>query len=708
MRGERLGVRNDPARVRAAGDPTPGGGASTSGLLDDRTRKRHPLASSSPPPVQCTIPNPLAFLLVFFTGRKGEIFTGMRIEYSKGERASKELILLNRQTSFEASGRKMKVLLIFPPDWFPSEPYLSLPSLTAVLRKAGHTVVQKDVNLEMWDWYFSEDFLKKVLRKVPQQLDRLRKLANKRDLTDWEMDVQLALCDVTRQRIDELIKKAEKAKAIVRGEVFYDIDQLEWAIQVFREVTQTISLVYAPARICMPPMETDLSYKVYASNEVIEAVNDQQVNVYRDVFEQLVKPVIEAEKPDVVGISIVLQQQIFSTMTFCALIKEQFPHIHVTIGGNTVTRLRDVLPQSPLFQFFDSAVVYEGETAFVQLVEAVGAKRDLGSVPNTIYKDDKGVHESALSYAEHMAELPPPDFDGLPLQKYFVPTNVLPYLATRGCYWGRCEFCDHGEGYTAGYRSKKIQDVLAEIRFLKDKYGVRHFHFTDESYPPALFRKLARGLVEEKMDIFWTTHMRFEKSLLEDGVWEDAKQSGCRYLHFGYESGVERVLKLMDKATTTEIMTKHLKYTAEAGIWNHCMGFFGFPGETREEAWQSVEFLEQNKNYVHSLGFGTFDLGRHNPVAKHPERWGVTAYKNPEWDLALDYYFTVKNGLSIEEAERVFQEFERNHYSGWDLRLYIREYIFLYICKFGLKKLPDLQYQAAKIAGHTPTLAGKM
>jgi len=632
----------------------------------------------------------------------------MRIEYSKGDRASKELIQLHRKASFESSGRKMKVLLIFPPDWFPSEPYLSLPSLTSVLRKAGHTVIQKDVNLEMWDWYFSEDFLKKVLRRVPQQLDRLRKLSNKRELAEWEMEVQLALCDVTRQKIDDLIKKAEKAKAIVRGEVFYDIDQLEWAIQVFREVTQTISLVYAPARICMPPMETDLSYKVYASNEVIEAVNDEQVNVYRDVFDHIVKPVLEAEKPDVVGISIVLQQQIFSTMTFCSLIKQQFPHIHVTIGGNTVTRLRDVLPQSPLFQFFDSAVVYEGETAFLQLVEAVGAKRDLASVPNTIYKDDKGVHESALSYAEDMAELPPPDFDGLPLQKYFVPTNVLPYLATRGCYWGRCEFCDHGEGYTAGYRSKKIQDVLTDIQYLRDKYNVRHFHFTDESYPPALFRKLARGLVESKMDIFWTTHMRFEKSLLEDAVWEDAKQSGCRYLHFGYESGVERVLQLMDKATTTEIMTKHLKYTAEAGIWNHCMGFFGFPGETREEAWQSVQFLEQNKNYVHSLGFGTFDLGRHNPVAKHPEKWGVTAYKNPDWDLALDYYFTVKNGMSIEEAERVFQEFEQNHNPGWDLRLYIREYIFLYICKFGLRKLPDLQYQAMKTAGVTPTLAGKM
>jgi hypothetical protein len=632
----------------------------------------------------------------------------MRIEYSKGEKASRELIQLHRKTSEAQSGRKMKVLLIFPPDWFPSEPYLSLPSLTAVLRQAGHTVVQKDINLEMWDWYFSEDFLRRVLRKVPQQLDRLRKLAKKRDLEPAESELQLALCEITRQRIDELAKKAEEAKRIVRGPDFYNIDKLEWAMHVFREVTSVISMVYAPARICLPPMETNLSYKVYVSSEVMEAVQDEQVNIYRDVFNQLVKPVIEAEKPDVVGISIVLQQQIFSTMTFCALIKEQFPHIHVTIGGNTVTRLRDALPESPLFRYFDSAVVYEGETAFVQLVSAVGAKRSLAEVPNAIYKDETGIHVSATSYAEDMHGLPPPDFDGLPLEKYFVPTRTLPYLATRGCYWGRCEFCDHGEGYTAGYRSKKIQDVLGEIKYLRDKYGAKHFHFTDESYPPALFRKLARGLVESRMNIFWTTHMRFEKSLLEHAVWQDAKESGCRYLHFGYESGVERVLQLMDKATTTEVMTKHLKYTAEAGIWNHCMGFFGFPGETREEAWQSVQFLEQNRNHVHSLGFGTFDLGRHNPVAKHPEKWGVTAYKNPEWDLALDYYYTVKNGMSIEEAERVFAQFEQNHHAGWDLRLYIREYIFLYICKFGLAKLPDLQYQAAKIQGAAPTLAGKM
>jgi len=626
----------------------------------------------------------------------------MKIEYTKGERA--DLLQVRRPSAEGTSGRKMKVMLIFPPDWYPSEPYLSLPSLTAVLRAAGHQVVQKDVNLEMYDWYFSGDFLRRILKKVPQQLERLRKISRSRDLTEAEQDLQIALCDLTRERIAQLTDKAEKAKQIVRSPEFYDVEKLEWAIGTFREVTDAISLVYAPARICMPPMETDLSYKVFMSSELLEAVEDTQVNIYRDVFEELVKPAIQAERPDVIGFSIVLQQQLFSTMTFCALIKQQFPNIHVTIGGNTVTRLRDVLPDNQkLFALFDSAVMYEGETAFLQLVQAVGAGGDLSRIPNLIYRDGSGIHTSSLTFAEDMAALPPPDFDGLPLEKYFVPEPMLSYLATRGCYWGRCEFCDHGEGYTAGYRTKKIEQIIEEIRALKTKYQVRHFHFTDESYPPALFRKLCRQLIEKNVDILWQTHMRFEKSLLEESVWKDAWASGCRYLHFGYESGDERVLKLMDKATTKEVIHRSLQLSANVGIWNHAMGFFGFPGETRDEAWSSVKFLEENKDLVHSVGFGTFDLSKHTPVAKHPEKWGVTPYKNPEWDLALDYYYTVKEGLSVEEAELVFEEFERNHYPGWDLKIFIREYVFLYVAKLGTNRLPALQFTAVRSGFSEPS-----
>jgi radical SAM superfamily enzyme YgiQ (UPF0313 family) len=585
-------------------------------------------------------------------------------------------------------------MLVFPPDWYPSEPYLSLPTLTAFLREAGHDVVQKDVNLEMYDWFFSGDFLRRVLKKVPQQLDRLKKIARERDLTDAEVELQLSLCDCSRSRIGELIKKAEEAKRIVRTSEFYDSEKLEWAIAVFREVTATISLVYSPARICMPPMETDLSYKLFMSSEVLDAVYDTQVNVYRDVFEHIVKPAILAEQPDVIGISIVLRQQLFSSMTFCAMIKEQFPDIHVTIGGNTVTRFRDVLPDTPkLFALFDSAIVYEGETALLRLVEGIANGTELSHVPNLLFRDESGIHVNSETFAENMGALPPPDFDGLPMEKYFVPEPILPYLATRGCYWGRCEFCDHGEGYTSGYRTKKDWQIIDELTFLKQKYQTRHFHFTDESYPPALFRKLTKKLVESKLDIAWTTHIRFEKSLLDDEVWQNAQDAGCKYLHMGYESGSERVLQLMDKATTTDIIQRSLELSSRHGVWNHVMGFFGFPGETYEDAKFSTQFLEDNREHVHSIGFGTFDLSKHTPVAKNPEKFGITFYQNPDWDLAMDYYFTVKEGLGIEDAERVFEEFEQNHYAGWDLKIFVREYVFLYVSHFGSNKLPALQFQ---------------
>ena len=285
----------------------------------------------------------------------------MRIDYNKGGLLSPQLIQLRRNDAKSERGPTKKVMLLFPPDWYPSEPYLSLPTLTAFLRAAGHEVVQKDVNLEMYDWFFSEDFLRRVLKRVPHQLDRLKKLSRDRGLSEAETELQVALCECTRSRVAELIDRAERAKAIVRSPDFYDVEKLDWAMTVFREVTATISLVYAPARICLPPMETDLSYKLFMSSEVLAAVYDTQVNVYRDVL-HVVKPAIVEEQPDVIGISIVLRQQLFSTMTFCAMIQEHFPHVHVTIGGNTVTRLRDVLPKTPgLFALFDSAIVYEGK-----------------------------------------------------------------------------------------------------------------------------------------------------------------------------------------------------------------------------------------------------------------------------------------------------------------------------------------------------------
>ena len=586
----------------------------------------------------------------------------------------------------------MKSLLIFPPDWLPSEPYLSLPSLASVLRPAGHDVSQLDVNVEMYDLFFSRRFLQHVAQRIASELSHLQHEQKERALNEEEQELMKRLLTCTPELFQQFSTDVEKAKEILRSNAFYDIDQLEWATNCLHETMALVSLAYYPAQICFPPIETDIVYKPFMSSEILEAVDDDQINIYRDVYRMLIRPVMERERPAMVGISVVQQKQLIATFTFCKMIKEEFPATHITLGGNIITRIRDPLPEiEGLWEWFDTAVVYEGESAYLQLTEAVESGGDFSKLPNLIYKAESGIHVNTEVCAETLSELPPPDFDGLPREKYFVPHLILPYLATRGCYYGRCTFCDHFQGYVEGFRTKQVDQITEEIKFLKDKYGTRFFHFTDESYPPALFQKLSRKLIDDKLDIAWTTHMRFEESLLEEKVWQDVAESGCKYLHFGYESGNQRVLKLMDKSTKLDAIETNLRMSSEAGIWNHLMGFFGFPGETNEEADDSKAFVEKNSAHIHSLGFMTFVLGKYSPVAFEPEKYGVSYYKNPEWDLALDYYFTTKDGLSIQQALDVFDEFELKHNTKWDLRTSVREYVFLYIDKYGSNDLPQLE-----------------
>src|SRR2546427_10589130 len=61
--------------------------------------------------------------------------------------------------STSTRGRKLKAMLLFPPERVPTAPYLALPSLTAVLRRHGHEAVQKNVNIEMYDYFLWDTFL---------------------------------------------------------------------------------------------------------------------------------------------------------------------------------------------------------------------------------------------------------------------------------------------------------------------------------------------------------------------------------------------------------------------------------------------------------------------------------------------------------------------------------------------------------------------
>jgi anaerobic magnesium-protoporphyrin IX monomethyl ester cyclase len=132
------------------------------------------------------------------------------------------------------SGRKLKTMLLFPPEWVPTAPYLALPSLTAVLREQGHEVVQKDVNIEMYDHFFSDSFLVWVKTRMAMQLHALVEKEKREWLTESESQQKAVLLAKAGIDVFDLIERTQRAKDVVRGEAFYDAEKLEWALNVFR------------------------------------------------------------------------------------------------------------------------------------------------------------------------------------------------------------------------------------------------------------------------------------------------------------------------------------------------------------------------------------------------------------------------------------------------------------------------------------------
>jgi len=362
------------------------------------------------------------------------------------------------------------------------------------------------------------------------------------------------------------------------------------------------------------------------------------------------------------------------------------------VGGNIITRLKDEFAKKPHFfgKAFDSMITYEGEHALVWLVEALSGKRKMNEVSNLIYKDEEDQIHVNETYQERVDQLPPPDFDGMPWEKYFSPEKLVPYLGTRGCYWGKCTFCDHGAGYIDQFRAKHADQIVDELEYLKNKLNAKHFMFTDESFPPALFIKLPPMMVERELDIYWTTLIRFESQLLEPEIWDFAHKSGCRSLYYGLESANERIIKLVKKDTDIKAAKINLEQAKRVGIWSHVMCFYGFPSETEEEAEDTRRFLIENQHQIPSVEMYFFVLYKNAPVMYQADEYKIDVKVNPEHDLALDYYYTPESGQTTEEAMSRYERFYQEDFGPWALRINAREHVFLYITKYGTSDLPQL------------------
>lgn len=531
-------------------------------------------------------------------------------------------------------------------------PHLALPTLTAYLRENNVEVIQRDLNAMAFDQILTRDYMVNTLSKLREDYgaDASRHPSNRRAIPQRE-HVQWALAEGPR-----LANDVQQAKRVMRSEDFFDGAKGFEAFQTVIQCLEIASLPFYPASL---NLQTYISaYPTDSSKSLLEGVQDEDHNIFLDIFRNGIIEEIKQEQPDVVGISIPSMPQMLAGMTLAYLIKEAGLDCHVTVGGPHISMLRDELAQVPrIFQLIDSAVVFDGEVPLLKLVEAIGGDGDLSVVPNLVYRDGDDIHTTDRKIPEKISDLPLPDFDGLPLDKYLAPVLALPLLTARGCYFGKCAFCNVGYGEAESFSQLRAEQLAEQMMALHHKYGVHHIFFSDEAITPKNLRALPPVLRELDTQFHWGGCVRFEKVVSKE-MLANVGDTGCRMILFGLESASEAIMERMVKGTKVDDMSRILRESTEAGIWNHTFFFFGFPGETLEDAQETVNFLFNHKPYIHSAAMGTFLMERYSPAHRFPNNYGVSrVIEEPEKDLAIYFDYEVDGGMDANLADKVADRF---------------------------------------------------
>lgn len=538
----------------------------------------------------------------------------------------------------------MRVTLIFPPSWLPSQPFLSLPVLTAFLRKEGIDVVQRDLNVEFLEVLLSKEGAVSMGEEMRSALAKVQVSARPEGYNLLRQAVEL---------MPYLTERVEWAKSVFRSEDFYDIEKYMEALKVIDRYLEAAGSLYYPSSITN--FDNNMRYSVYSSSDVMSAVGDEKENIFLGIFRKHFVPSVLEQRPGIIGISVTSTSQLIPGLTLARLVKEADRDVHVTVGGSVFTKLIDNLLKGVdvFFSFVDSFVVFEGEHALLELANQVSGRCDLSKVPNLIYREGGTVRLNEPFYVEDVSLLATPDYDGLPLPLYHSPRRVLPVQTSRGCYWGKCTFCNLH--YDHKHFRPKTDLVVRDIQTIKERHDTNLFFFADECIPVSTLKKLVKELPE--LDIKWIAGVRFEDGLSRDLI-RDMRSAGCLKLVFGLESYSQRVLDLMEKGTKRDTINRILKDCLDEGIATHVYTIVGFPTETVEEAFESVNFILDNERLVSSPGFSflpcLFEMEKHSPVTGNPVNFGIRRIMSPKKDdLSLGYFYEVERGMSLEEAEQL-------------------------------------------------------
>ena len=320
------------------------------------------------------------------------------------------------------------------------------------------------------------------------------------------------------------------------------------------------------------------------SSDLLASAEQFEHNHFHSRFKPLVEHALAVHQPEFVGLSLSYLSQALTGFAVVGFIRHHFPEIKIVAGGGLITTwMSSSSWKNPFQGLIDHCFAGSGEDRLLQLF----GSESLSGLGRFSYED-------------------------LSVAAYLSPGVVMPYAASHGCYWQKCQFCpDFAEG--SRYEAKPAQEAVAEIDQLVQAHSPVLVHLLDNAASPAFLRELAAS----KMATPWYGFVRFERDLEEFDFCVALRRSGCVMLKLGLESGSPRVLERLHKGVDPVRASRILTNLQRAGIGAYVYLLFGTPAETEKEALLTLEFVRAHWQAITYLNLAIFNMPVCSPEAAH-------------------------------------------------------------------------------------------
>ena len=248
----------------------------------------------------------------------------------------------------------------------------------------------------------------------------------------------------------------------------------------------------------------------------------------------------------------------------------------------------------------DAVITGEAELTMVELLARLQHGEDLEGVLGVVFRQGLNIIKNPpRPLNENLDALPFPARELLGDMNQYIPPPatykrkpVTILITSRGCD-RRCIFCfqidkERNSG-KRGIRFRSVENVLLEIELCL-KQGYREIKFIDDTFTADYDRAMAicREIKARRLDFTWFASAcinQVDKTLLQA-----MKDAGCWAILFGADSGVQKTLNALRKATTLEQIRRDVRAAKAVGLKVSTPFIFGAPGETFADGLKTIDF----------------------------------------------------------------------------------------------------------------------